>query len=61
MKIEEGLLWTWVGKKGKGCERGIKGVNMIKVHGIHAWKFHNEITNFLQIKKILVLGAWLKG
>jgi hypothetical protein len=51
MKIEEGVLWMWVGKKGKGCERVIEGVNMVKEHSIHAWKCHNEITNFLQVKK----------
>jgi hypothetical protein len=37
---------------GKVVRRVIEGMNMIKVHYMHAWKCHNESPYFVRFKKM---------
>jgi hypothetical protein len=42
MKVKGTLLRMWKGKERRGNKRIIKGMNIVKAHCIHVWKYHNE-------------------
>jgi hypothetical protein len=54
MKVKGELLGMWETEKGeegrgKGEERVIEKVNVIKEHYMHVWKYHNETHNFVKL------------